>query len=136
MLTTGAGPGLRLGRASSPPSAARPAGCSATTPARAALPARPETDVRDRSASSTGSPLRGSTVQTGVITVGAIGSAKEMRTMEMRTLGSTGVQVSPLCLGAMMLGGWGNPDQPESTRIVHRALDAGVNFIDTADVYS
>src|SRR2546423_1594563 len=59
-----------------------------------------------------------------------------MTTMEMRTLGSTGVQVSPLCLGAMMFGGWGNPDHEESTRIIHRALDAGINFIDTADVYS
>jgi len=56
--------------------------------------------------------------------------------MEMRTLGSTGVQVSPLCLGAMMFGAWGNPDHEESTRIIHRALDAGINFIDTADVYS
>jgi aryl-alcohol dehydrogenase-like predicted oxidoreductase len=59
-----------------------------------------------------------------------------MTTMEMRTLGSTGVQVSPLCLGAMMFGAWGNPDHEESTRIIHRALDAGINFIDTADVYS
>ena len=56
--------------------------------------------------------------------------------MEMRTLGSTGVQVSPLCLGAMMFGAWGNPDHEESTRIIHRALDAGINFIDTADAYS
>ncbi len=54
----------------------------------------------------------------------------------MRTLGSTGVQVSPLCLGAMMFGGWGNPDHEESIRIIHRALDSGINFIDTADVYS
>jgi len=54
----------------------------------------------------------------------------------MRTLGSTGVQVSPLCLGAMMFGAWGNPDHDESVKIVHRALDAGINFIDTADVYS
>jgi aryl-alcohol dehydrogenase-like predicted oxidoreductase len=61
---------------------------------------------------------------------------QEMTTMEMRTLGSTGVQVSPLCLGAMMFGAWGNPDHDESTRIIHRALDAGINFIDTADVYS
>jgi aryl-alcohol dehydrogenase-like predicted oxidoreductase len=59
-----------------------------------------------------------------------------MTTMEMRTLGSTGVQVSPLCLGAMMFGAWGNPDHEESTRIIHRALDAGINFIDTADAYS
>jgi aryl-alcohol dehydrogenase-like predicted oxidoreductase len=56
--------------------------------------------------------------------------------MENRTLGRTGVKVSPLCLGAMMFGGWGNPDHEDSVRIIHRALDAGVNFIDTADVYS
>src|SRR5216683_3131014 len=56
--------------------------------------------------------------------------------MQMRVLGSTGVRVSPLCLGAMMFGGWGNPDHDESARIIHRALDAGINFIDTADVYS
>jgi aryl-alcohol dehydrogenase-like predicted oxidoreductase len=56
--------------------------------------------------------------------------------MSMRTLGSTGVQVSPLCLGAMMFGSWGNTDHEESIRIIHRALDSGVNFIDTADVYS
>jgi len=56
--------------------------------------------------------------------------------MDYRTLGSTGVKVSPLCLGAMMFGGWGNPDHDDSTRIIHRALDAGINFIDTADVYS
>jgi Predicted oxidoreductases (related to aryl-alcohol dehydrogenases) len=51
-------------------------------------------------------------------------------------LGRTGVSVSPLCLGAMMFGAWGNPDHAESIRIIHRALDAGINFIDTADVYS
>jgi aryl-alcohol dehydrogenase-like predicted oxidoreductase len=56
--------------------------------------------------------------------------------MEHRTLGSTGISVSPLCLGAMMFGEWGNPDHDESIRIIHRALDAGINFIDTADVYS
>jgi aryl-alcohol dehydrogenase-like predicted oxidoreductase len=56
--------------------------------------------------------------------------------MELRTLGRTGVKVSPLCLGAMMFGAWGNPDHDESIRIIHRALDAGINFIDTADVYS
>ena len=56
--------------------------------------------------------------------------------MNMRVLGSTGVHVSPLCLGAMMFGAWGNPDHEESVRIIHRALDAGINFIDTADVYS
>jgi aryl-alcohol dehydrogenase-like predicted oxidoreductase len=56
--------------------------------------------------------------------------------MELRTLGRTGVKVSPLCLGAMMFGAWGNEDHDESIRIIHSALDAGVNFIDTADVYS
>ncbi len=56
--------------------------------------------------------------------------------MNTRPLGSTGVQVTPLCLGAMMFGGWGNPDHEESVRIIHAALDAGINFIDTADVYS
>ena len=56
--------------------------------------------------------------------------------MEFRTLGRTGVKVSPLCLGAMMFGSWGNPDHDDSVRIIHRALDAGINFIDTADVYS
>jgi aryl-alcohol dehydrogenase-like predicted oxidoreductase len=56
--------------------------------------------------------------------------------MEMRPLGRTGVQVSPLCLGAMMFGAWGNTDHDDSVRIIHRALDAGINFVDTADVYS
>jgi aryl-alcohol dehydrogenase-like predicted oxidoreductase len=56
--------------------------------------------------------------------------------MEYRPLGRTGVTVSQLCLGAMMLGAFGNPDHDESIRIIHRALDAGINFIDTADVYS
>ncbi|MEV7136081.1 aldo/keto reductase [Arthrobacter sp. NPDC093128] len=56
--------------------------------------------------------------------------------MEYRHLGRTGVQVSPLCLGAMMFGPWGNNDTADSIRIIHRALDAGINFIDTADVYS
>jgi aryl-alcohol dehydrogenase-like predicted oxidoreductase len=56
--------------------------------------------------------------------------------MELRTLGRTGVQVSPLCLGAMMFGAWGDPDHDAGIRVIHRALDAGINFIDTADVYS
>ncbi len=56
--------------------------------------------------------------------------------MDYRGLGSTGMQVSPLCLGAMMFGAWGEPDHDQCVRIVHRALDAGINFIDTADVYS
>jgi aryl-alcohol dehydrogenase-like predicted oxidoreductase len=56
--------------------------------------------------------------------------------VELRTLGTTGVKVSPLCLGAMMFGAWGETDHDESIRIIHAALDAGVNFVDTADVYS
>jgi aryl-alcohol dehydrogenase-like predicted oxidoreductase len=56
--------------------------------------------------------------------------------MRMRTLGGTGIKVSPYCLGAMMFGAWGNPDHEESVQIIHTALDAGINFIDTADVYS
>ncbi|MQA73583.1 MAG: aldo/keto reductase [Solirubrobacterales bacterium] len=56
--------------------------------------------------------------------------------MQTRPLGRTGVEVSPLCLGAMMFGPWGEPDHDESIRIIHAALDAGINFIDTADVYS
>jgi aryl-alcohol dehydrogenase-like predicted oxidoreductase len=56
--------------------------------------------------------------------------------MEHRPLGRTGVSVSKLCLGAMMFGDWGTKDHDESIRIIHRALDAGINFIDTADVYS
>jgi aryl-alcohol dehydrogenase-like predicted oxidoreductase len=54
----------------------------------------------------------------------------------MRVLGRTGVRVSPLCLGTMMFGAIGNPDHDESIQTIHRALDAGINFIDTADVYS
>src|SRR5436305_8958018 len=56
--------------------------------------------------------------------------------MQYRQLGRTGVQVSELCLGTMMFGAWGNPDHDDSIRIIHSALDAGINFVDTADVYS
>lgn len=56
--------------------------------------------------------------------------------MEYRYLGRTGVQVSPLCLGTMMFGPWGNKDETDSIRVIHHALDAGINFVDTADVYS
>jgi aryl-alcohol dehydrogenase-like predicted oxidoreductase len=56
--------------------------------------------------------------------------------MKYRSLGRTGLKVSPLCLGAMMFGAWGNPDHDDSISIIHAALDAGINFIDTADVYS
>ncbi len=56
--------------------------------------------------------------------------------MELRKLGATGISVSPLCLGAMMFGAWGNTDHEDSIAIIRAALDAGINFIDTADVYS
>jgi aryl-alcohol dehydrogenase-like predicted oxidoreductase len=56
--------------------------------------------------------------------------------MKTHSLGRTGIKVSPLCLGAMMFGAWGNTDHDDSIRIIHRALDAGINFIDTADIYS
>ncbi len=56
--------------------------------------------------------------------------------MDYRYLGRTGVRVSEFCLGAMMFGAWGNTDHDDSIRIVHAALDAGINFVDTADVYS
>jgi aryl-alcohol dehydrogenase-like predicted oxidoreductase len=56
--------------------------------------------------------------------------------MDYRLLGRTGVHVSKLCLGTMMFGAWGNSDHDDSIRIIQRALDAGINFIDTADVYS
>jgi aryl-alcohol dehydrogenase (NADP+) len=55
--------------------------------------------------------------------------------MEYRQLGSTGVRVSRFALGAMVLGAWGNRDREECVRIIHRALDAGINLVDTADVY-
>lgn len=54
----------------------------------------------------------------------------------MRVLGETGMRVSSLCLGTMMFGPMGNPDGDACVRVIHRALDAGINFIDTADVYS
>ncbi|HET6171872.1 MAG TPA: aldo/keto reductase [Gaiellales bacterium] len=56
--------------------------------------------------------------------------------MEHHLLGGTGISVSKLCLGTMMFGAWGNPDHEESIRIIHTALDAGINFVDTADVYA
>src|SRR3954470_6527219 len=56
--------------------------------------------------------------------------------MEGTTLGRTGIQVSRYCLGAMMFGAWGNRDHDDCIRMIHTALDAGINFIDTADVYS
>ena len=56
--------------------------------------------------------------------------------MKYRTLGRTGIKVSPYCLGAMMFGAAGNPDHDDSVRIIHKALDTGINFVDTADIYS
>ncbi|PXY27192.1 aldo/keto reductase [Prauserella muralis] len=56
--------------------------------------------------------------------------------MQYRTLGRTGIKVSPYALGAMMFGPAGNPDHDDSIRIIHRALDAGINLVDTADMYS
>ena len=56
--------------------------------------------------------------------------------MDYRPLGRTGVSVSRLCLGAMMFGAFGNSDHDDAIKIIHRALDAGINFIDTADGYS
>jgi aryl-alcohol dehydrogenase-like predicted oxidoreductase len=64
------------------------------------------------------------------------GSALSFEEVDYRTLGRTGLKVSPFCLGAMMFGAWGNRDHDESVAIIHRALEAGINFIDTADVYS
>ncbi|MGH9222932.1 MAG: aldo/keto reductase, partial [Acidimicrobiales bacterium] len=55
--------------------------------------------------------------------------------MDMRTIGATGIKVSPICLGSMMFGPWGNTDRDECIRMVRGALDGGINFIDTADVY-
>lgn len=56
--------------------------------------------------------------------------------MDYRNFGGTGLKVSPLCLGTMMFGAWGNRDHGDSIRIIHRALDAGINFVDTANGYS
>ena len=65
-----------------------------------------------------------------------LSNSKRETAMHYRTLGKTGIKVSPYCLGAMMFGGMGNPDHDDCIRIIHKALDAGVNFIDTADRYS
>lgn len=56
--------------------------------------------------------------------------------MRYRVLGGTGIEVSTHCLGAMMFGAVGNPDHDECVRIIHAALDQGINFVDTADMYS
>src|SRR3972149_9543128 len=54
--------------------------------------------------------------------------------MDYRLFGRTGVRVSPLCLGAMNFGGV--TGEADSLRILHAALDAGINFVDTANVYN
>ncbi|MFF5171212.1 aldo/keto reductase [Micromonospora sp. NPDC000089] len=56
--------------------------------------------------------------------------------MRYRVLGRTGIEVSVHCLGTMMFGLVGNPDHDDCARIIHGALDQGINFVDTADVYS
>ena len=56
--------------------------------------------------------------------------------MDYRVLGTTGIKVSQLCLGAMMFGVWGNTDHEDSVRIIARVVESGINFIDTADMYS
>jgi aryl-alcohol dehydrogenase-like predicted oxidoreductase len=61
---------------------------------------------------------------------------KELKEMKRRILGGTGMSVSEFALGTMMFGALGNTDHDESVRMIHTALDAGINFVDTADVYS
>src|SRR5471032_2955582 len=56
--------------------------------------------------------------------------------MRRRILGGTGMSVSEFALGTMMLGAMGNTDHEESVAMIHTALDAGINFVDTADVYA
>ena len=56
--------------------------------------------------------------------------------MQTRVLGRSGIAVSELCLGAMMFGAYGNTDHDDCIAIIHRALDEGINFVDTADVYA
>jgi aryl-alcohol dehydrogenase-like predicted oxidoreductase len=55
--------------------------------------------------------------------------------MDYVRLGRTGLKVSRLCLGTMVLGPWGNADPDDCTRIIQKALDEGINFIDTANRY-
>jgi aryl-alcohol dehydrogenase-like predicted oxidoreductase len=56
--------------------------------------------------------------------------------MEYTRLGNSGLKVSRLCLGTMMFGRWGNTDADDCVRIIHRALDEGISFIDTANRYN
>ena len=62
--------------------------------------------------------------------------AGSLHPMELRPFGSTGLKVSRFGIGTLMMGAWGNPDHAECVRIIHRGLDAGINFVDTADVYA
>src|SRR5271155_618523 len=66
----------------------------------------------------------------------AYGRVRKELSVDYRPLGRTGVSVSHMCLGAMMFGAFGNPDHDDAIKIIHKALDAGINFIDTADGYS
>src|ERR1700754_658848 len=66
-------------------------------------------------------------------TVTADAACMEMMRMDYRYLGRSALKVSPLCLGAMMFGG--ETDEATSRRIVDKAFDQGINFLDTADVY-
>jgi aryl-alcohol dehydrogenase-like predicted oxidoreductase len=63
-------------------------------------------------------------------------STDKENTMQYRTLGKTGIKVTPYCLGAMMFGKLANADHDDCIRIIHKALDFGINFVDTADRYS
>ena len=70
------------------------------------------------------------------VVFGLLVGTTQVTLMEYRPFGRTGVKVSPLCLGAMMFGPWGNNDTDDSIRIIHAALDSGIIFVDTADIYS
>jgi aryl-alcohol dehydrogenase-like predicted oxidoreductase len=96
------------------------------------------TTMRDMGAFRWGIRDRAPAVTIGEQTAGSgpIDFLGQGETMKQRILGRTGVSVSNLCLGAMMFGEWGTKDHDESIRIIHRALDAGINFVDTADIYS
>src|SRR3984893_1833734 len=105
-----------------------PAPPGVPTPARGpAGGSQPPTSQRTRVSCSSKPPPTVWRVGAGV---------RDNRAMEYRSLGRTGMQVSPLCLGAMMFGAWGEPDHATCIKTIHAALDAGINFIDTADVYS
>ena len=71
-----------------------------------------------------------------VARVSGAGFRTTVRSMQYRPLGRTGMLVSELCLGNMMFGAIGNPDHDDCIRIIHKAFDHGINFVDTADVYS